>query len=836
MKAAKESIKISCGFKIFFFVLLVLGPREAAASFRVPWQSFETPLDCQSTAALGGYFRPEYVELVQRLDAETMEWLIRTYNVLGWRGMDPRIYTPKAIPGSKGRVGFQYDKIRRSLQLEALFEFGPVNGNGTLIEELLELDQNRLLTVNRGSRNFSVINLAEPDVDAVIPAPRGPEALEINRKASELYVIEHNSQGMLVFSLKNYSFSNTLFLDFDPGAVLLSSDTRYLFFTDNAGRSLVRLDLASDEEPQRVRTDIEPPYLLALETGSAAVFLASRSNGALRVYDPASLSVTGSNNSIAGAILAYHAPPRGNLLYVASGDCRSSAIYRVRLADEVGLRVDRLVSMGGAVSKLASDPEGNTVFAISGRDVYRVDPQKPGQMKHVKLGPGLRNIVAHEGKLFISGGLRDLYMLNDELEGRPVKVRLEMGPGPLIARDDRLYVANGLASSITILDTGNLEEEVSILVGVLLGSMVYQDRRIVVNNCFRGSIMVLDPDTYRIEDIVPVGGGMFYNPESRSYVFFDDSLVVSMQSPPSNVSTQTILDLPRGVQLFAPTPNPEIYLVADQDRNIIHIDLSRYIRRGIIPLPSAINGLITHNEEVFALAPSELYRFSVKEMVGLSRTYSTRPFKVAPPYVASDGFTRTRGSVLEFLTRDRLVDVYTTRGPVRVIRQDPDTTYTWIGTTNGVHVFERKKATERSTIPVSDGVDDIYLPGGSIHGYITNSGMVSIVDRETLFRRDEIRVGGEFVYVWGDDLYLRDKDERHKLVVADGLRGMTFQELYLPLVPTDAASDGERLFLLGAAQGALAIYVNRIDTARLPRSHDRRVWDTDADRRSRYHR
>jgi hypothetical protein len=151
-------------------------------------------------------------------------------------------------------------------------------------------------------------------------------------------------------------------------------------------------------------------------------------------------------------------------------------------------------------------------------------------------------------------------------------------------------------------------------------------------------------------------------------------------------------------------------------------------------------------------------------------------------------------------------------------------------------VFERKNASERSTIPLGDSVDDIYLPGGSIHGYITTAGMVSIVDRGTLFRRDEIRAGGEFVYVWGDDLYLRDKDERHKLVVADGLLGMTFQELYLPLVPTDAASDGERLFLLGAAQGALAIYVNRIDTARLPRSPDRRVWDTDADRRSGYHR
>ena len=836
MKAAEGSRKIFHAFQIFFFVLLMLGPQEAAASFRVPWQSFEFPLRCENTSALGGYFRPEYVELVQRLDPETMQWLIRNYSVLGWQGMDPRVYTPKAVPGADSKVGFQYDKIRRSLQLQAIFEFGPVNGNGTLIEELLELDQNRLLTVNRGSRNFSVIDIAEPDIAAVIPAPRGPEALEINRKASEIYVIERNSQGMLVFSLENYAPGDTLFLGFDPGAVLLSSDTRYLFFTDSAGRSLVRFDLASEEEPQSVRTGLEPPYLLAEETGSGAVLLASRSNGAIRLYDPASLYLTGSNNSINGTILAYHAPQRGNSLFLASGTCRSSAIYRVRFDSEPGLSVDRLISVGGAASRLTSDSRGNTVFAIGSGNVYRVDPEKPGEFKRVQLDPALRNIVAHDGKLFISGGLRELYMLEDDLGDEPVKVQLEMGPGPMIARDDRLYVANGLASSITILDTGNLEEEVSVLVGVLLGRMVYQDRRIVVNNCFRGNIMVLDPDTYRIEDIVPVGGGMYYNPESRSYLFFDDSLVVSMQSPPSRVSTQTVLDLPHGVQLFAPTPNPEIYLVADQDRSITHVDLKRYFRRSMIPLPSAILGLITYGKEVFALAPTELYRFSAEETAGLSRTYSTRPFKVDPPYVASDGFARSRGSVLEFLTRDRLVDVYTTRGPVRVIRQDPDTTYTWIGTTSGVHVFERNTARERSTVPVSDYVDDIYLPGGSVHGYVATAGMVSIVDRETLFRRDEIKAGGEFVYVFGDDLYLRDKEDGRKLVVADGLRAMNFQELYLPVVPTDAASDRDRLFLLGAAQGALAIYVNLIDTALLPRSPDRRVWDTEADRRSRYHR
>jgi len=836
VKAAKGSKKVFCVLKIFFFILLLLGPREAEASFRVPWQSFEFPLRCENPSALGGYFRPEYVELVQRLDPETMQWLIRTYSVLGWQGMDPRVYTPKAIPGERSKVGFQYDKTRRSLQLQAIFEFGPVNGNGTLIEELFELDQNRLLTVNRGSRNFSVIDVAEPDIAAVIPAPRGPEALEINRKASELYVVERNSRGMVVFSLENYTVSDTLFLDFDPGAVLLSGNTRYLFFTDHEGRSLVRVDLASNEKPLSVRTGLEPPYLLAEESGSGSVFLLSRLNGAIRVYDPASLSVTGSNNSIDRALLAYHAPPQGNSLYLASGTCRSSAVYRVRLAGKPGLSVDRLVSMGGAVSKLASDSGGNTVYAIGGGNVYRIDPGDAGELKRVQLGQALRNIVAHGGKLFVSGGLRELYMLEEDLEGKPVEARLEMGPGPMIARNDRLYVANGLASSITILDTGSLEEEVSILVGVLLGRMVYQDRRIVVNNCFRGNIMVLDPDTYRIEDIVPVGGGMYYNPENRCYVFFDDSLVVSMRSPPSRVSTQTVLDLPYGVQLFAPTPNPEIYLVADQNRSITHVDLKRYFRRSMIPLPSAIFGLTTYDEEVFALAPTQLYRFSVSETVGLSRTYSTRPFKVNPPYVASDGFAPTRGSVLEFLTRDRLVDVYTTMGPVRVIRQDPDTTYTWIGTTSGVHVFERKTARERSTIPVRDYVDDIYLPRGSIHGYVVTAGMVSVVDRETLFRRDEISAGGEFVYVSGDDLYLCDQDDPHKLVVADGLRGMIFQELSLPLVPTDAASDRDRLFLLGATQGALAIYVNLIDTARLPRSPDRRVWDTQADRRSGYHR
>ena len=75
---------------------------------------------------------------MQRLEPETLQWLVRTYPVLGWQNMDRRVYTPKPIPGASDKVGFAYDTKWRHMELEALFHFGPLNGNGTLIAELAE--------------------------------------------------------------------------------------------------------------------------------------------------------------------------------------------------------------------------------------------------------------------------------------------------------------------------------------------------------------------------------------------------------------------------------------------------------------------------------------------------------------------------------------------------------------------------------------------------------------------------------------------------------------------------------------------------------------------------
>jgi hypothetical protein len=92
------------------------------------------------------------------------------------------------------------------------------------------------------------------------------------------------------------------------------------------------------------------------------------------------------------------------------------------------------------------------------------------------------------------------------------------------------------------------------------------------------------------------------------------------------------------------------------------------------------------------------------------------------------------------------------------------------------------------------------------------------------------------VYVAGDELFLGDSRNKQRLIVADGYRGMVYQEIDLPLTPSDAVADAERLFLLGSAEGAIAVYVNRVDTSRLPRTPDRQAWDTDADRRVGTHR
>jgi len=806
-------------------------------SFRIPYQSFEPLLDCEVKDWEGGYFRPEYVELVERLDPETIEWLVRTYPVLGWQRMDRRVYTPKAIPGADVENAFRYDTVRRYMELESLFHFGPLGGNGTLIAELLELDENRLVTVNRGSSNLSVINVKNPDVAGVIPSLQGLEALEFNLHAQELYLAERNALGMLVYSLENYTVSDTLFLGFHPKAVFLSSDTRYLYLTDESSGSLVRYDLAGNEEPRKVRTGLQPPYLLAGETDSGKIILISRSSGEISVFDPRNIDTGTMKLSVSGRLLSFCAPRQANLLYLASGDCEFSDIYCLSLTEGKEISLERILNLRGPVSRLTSDSQGRILYALAGSDLYRIDVDQPDNINRVSFQTHIRNILAYEGKVFVSGGLTDLFVFKEDLSSaKPGRVTLEMGPGPMVASGGRLYVANGLSNSITFLSAKTLEEEISVLVGVLIGRMVYENQRIVVNNCFRNNVMVLNPDDLIIEEIVPVGGSMEYSPGNRDFVFFDDSLVVSMESPPSKVSIHNSLDLPQGVKLFSSTKNSDVFLIVDQDRYITQVDLKRRFRRGMIPLPADCKGLFTLDQDAWVFAPTELYRLSIGETIGLSRTFSARPFKISPPFVATDGFSRRTGSIINLLSQDRLLDILSTQGEIRVMRQDPDTANIFIGTSRNVYVFALASSRQKYIIPVEEGVDDIYLPAGSIHGYLASPEKITIFDRETLFRRDEIEVGGSFVYVSGNELFLRDRSDPRKLIVADGYRGMIFQELTLPVIPTDAASDSERLFLLGGTEGALAVYVNRVDTARLPRSPDRQAWDPDADRRSKTHR
>ena len=297
------------------------------------------------------------------------------------------------------------------------------------------------------------------------------------------------------------------------------------------------------------------------------------------------------------------------------------------------------------------------------------------------------------------------------------------------------------------------------------------------------------------------------------------------------------LDLPRGVRLYAQTEAPGKVLIADQGYSLLQVDLESKFRYSGLSIPGGCTGLFTVNKQAWAFFPAELYRFSLDESgPSNSFAYTARPYKMSRRYLASSGFRRFRGSELYWAADNRLVELMPTRSEVQVIRHDPDTSYTYIGTSENLYVFERGHATQRSIVSLGDGAMDIYLPLSSEQAYIAGKHEITIVNRQTLFRWDNIERGGSFVYVGGDDLFLLDYNNRRKLHVADGYRGIVYQELDLPLIPTDAVADQERLFLVGAAEGAVAVYVNWVDTSRLPRSPDRQAWDPDADRRAGTHR
>ena len=213
----------------------------------------------------------------QRLDREKLDWMVRKFPALGWQEMDPRLYTPKPVPGVDEKHGFRYDPIRRNLKLEAIFHFGPEKGNGTLVEDAFWLDEDRVLTVNRGSDNLSLVDVNIPDLECTFEASQGIAAFEINHQAGEIYLIEKGARGMLVFSLDGGAVPvDTMMLDFAPGAVLQDPGSRYLFFTDESNEGLRRIDLTGEKETSYLMVDLHPPLFMAAHTASGTLVLVSQ--------------------------------------------------------------------------------------------------------------------------------------------------------------------------------------------------------------------------------------------------------------------------------------------------------------------------------------------------------------------------------------------------------------------------------------------------------------------------------------------------------------------------------------------------------------------------------
>ena len=833
----KKKLRLA-GRVVLAMVLLQAGLAVSVrAEFHLPWQRPDNPPLCR-VSQNRSYFRPEYGELAQRLAPDKLNWIVRNFPALGWQGMDPRLYRPKEVPGTTERDGFRYDPLRRHLQLEALFHFGPVGGNGTLIEDAIWLDSNRILTVNRGSDNISLVDVVKPDILGTLEAPQGIAAFEINRKANELYLLEHGATGMLIFSLNgDYSPVDTMLLDFTPAAVLLPPGGSSLFLTDEETGTLVRFDLTGRSETSYLPVDLKPPFMVAAHTQSETLVLVSRNDGQVRLVDMRNFSLRPDRLSAGKPVTRLVASDDKKALYLISAvDSDRSQIHGLSV-DSRSFSLHHLASLEGVVRGLSAPEGGGELFAVAGEFLYRIGAQGARGAQKVRIGESTRAVAVSKDRVFVSAGIDHIYALDRKFKERPERIPVEMGPGPLLVRDSRLYVVNCLSNSITVLKGKNLEEEVSVLLGVLLGRMYYRDRKIVVNNLFRGNVMVLDPESYRIEEILPAGGSIHYDSISNAYTVFDDSLVTRLPAPPSSAGMNPFLVLPDGVRLFAYTGNPGLYLLADQNRYVGRLHLESNMRRGQIPLPSpALAMLEPEGGPAYVLTEREVCSIRAGNNVGLDNTWSARPARFNPPWLASDGFSPGRGSLLMHTTGSGIRDVFTAHGSIEAIRNDPDTTFSWVAAGGDIYVFDSQRTNLLSSYSLRWNIVDIVLPHWGRNVYAVTTDQVVAFDRKTLMRYDDISVGGQVVYAHGDDLFLMHPDYPRRMVVADGYRGGVFQELELPVVPTDAAANNERLFLLGATQGALAIYVNRIDSARMPRSNDRSARDTQADRRAGFHR
>ena len=285
--------------------------------------------------------------------------------------------------------------------------------------------------------------------------------------------------------------------------------------------------------------------------------------------------------------------------------------------------------------------------------------------------------------------------------------------------------------------------------------------------------------------------------------------------------------------------NSSGYVVSDQDNYLMTVNIEKNFRFGSKPISGTPLGIFTGESGAWVLVPDRLYRYAIGgDGPGRSTTFTARPYKVHGNYFASDGFHRNRGGELFYAGNTTLYEMDFSRDKFEVIRSDPDTNYVYIGASDRVFVSEEGSVGQRSIISVRDGLRDIYVPDGSMNGYVAGNDNVTIFNRESLFKSDEVKgVGGDIVYVSGDDLYIKGLDENdNRLSVVDGYRGSIYEQTELRITPSDAFSDTDRLFLVGSTEGALGVFVNYVDTRRLPRNAERDAWDSAADNRIGNHR
>ena len=827
-------------------LLLVLFAGSIEASFHVPYNDFRLSAACPSGQdySRGGYFRPEYVECVERLDSRTIELMSSLYPILGWQSADSRPFIPKEIPGSSRKNTFRYNTSRRHLEMESLFHFGPVPGNGTLITELVNYDENRFITVNSASGNLSLITLDPPDVACVVSVSSGAAAFEVNPKVGEIYLIERgNKRGMLIVDARDGAPRDTMLVGFEPGAVMISTDTRYLYMTEPEAGRLYCWDLGApaDEKPVSVRLDKSGPCVLVRDDENDNLLVFYSQLGRLDIFRGGSLSEVATGISLNGELRDIHASPEEDRLLVVTGTCDFSTVWEIeRDGDSYSSR--RLTDISGAVRSVAADNRGKNVYALTLKTLYRLDPDKPGLQNRVEFSHPMQRVAAAGGKALVTGGMYDLFSLPEKFGGNeyPSRMWMEAGPAAMLIKDEKLIVANGLANSLTVIDPARMQEDISILVGVMLGRTYFDGNYVYINNLFRNSLFVYDPDNLRIEDIIPRGGSLTASDPGKGLVMFGDSVVYGIPYPPSRLAAFQEIDIPRGVRFFDGMSESNRYVVCDQDNYLMTVDMGKGFRFGSQPLSGTPLGIVAAGEgSAWVLAPDRLYRFAIGgEGPGRSTTFTARPYKVYENYVASDGFNRNRGGELFYAGSTNLFELSFSRDKFEVMRSDPDTNYVYIGAGDRVYVVEKGAIGQRSIISIQDGLRDIYVPQGSINGYIAGNEKVTVFNRESLFQSDDVEdAGGDIVYVSGDDLYIRGLDEKkHTLTVVDGYRGSIYEQSELPIVPSDAFSDNDRLFLVGSAEGALGVYVNYVDTRRLPRNAQRDAWDFSADNRIGNHR